>query len=131
MKILTIILLSICIISCTPSKKEELTSLEKEVMLLHDEVMPKMGELRSTQKELLALADSAGTDSVAARKYHELARIIELANESMMDWMRSYDPNFEGNDEELKAYLETQRKKIEKVNLDMTSSLEEGRKALE
>ena len=67
MKNIAILSLSLLVVCCAPSKKEELSSLKKEVMLIHDDAMPKMGELRSTQKRLLAMADSAGTDSLAAR----------------------------------------------------------------
>lgn len=126
MKKLAILFLPVLVLACAPSKKEDLSSLRKEVMLIHDDVMPKMGELRSTQKKLLALADSAGSDSLAAQKYRELANTIQLANESMMDWMRNYDPNFDGSEDETKAYLEDQRKKIQQVKIQMDSSLEEG-----
>ncbi|WP_421875892.1 hypothetical protein [Marinoscillum sp.] len=132
MKYLSLIVLLVIMASCSSPKKtdEESPSLKDEVMNVHDEVMPKMGELRKTQKELLALADSSAADSLVAAKYTELARDIEAANESMMAWMRNYDPNYEGTPEDVKEYLQTQLKDIEKVKTDMLQSLEEGKKAL-
>ena len=132
MKYLSLIVLLAVMVSCSsPQKeKEEKPSLKDQVMDAHDEVMPKMGELRKTQKELLMMADSSAADSLIAAKYTALARDIENANESMMAWMRHFDPNFTGTPEEVEKYLQTQLKDIEKVKSDMLMSLEEGKKAL-
>lgn len=119
--------------ACSQPQKqtEEKPDLKEQVMAVHDEVMPKMGELRNTQKQLMALLDSAGTDSLMAVKYSELAHNLKLANQSMMDWMHNYDPNFSGTDEEVKAYLEEQLISAKKVRENMLGSLEAGKKELE
>ncbi|RED99432.1 hypothetical protein [Marinoscillum furvescens] len=135
MKYLTVMIVALMAAACSPKKQQTEekppADLKTQVMAVHDEVMPKMGELRTTQKELLAMADSSATDSVMAAKYQELATQIELANESMMDWMRKFNPNFEGSEEEVKAYLQDQLKGIKKVSDDMNNSLKAGREALE
>ena len=55
MKYLSIIALVAVVFSCSsPQKKTEEAqepTLKEKVMMVHDEVMPKMGELRKTQKE--------------------------------------------------------------------------------
>lgn len=133
MRLLSIIALLTLMVSCSTPKKEavqEEPSLKDQVMDVHDEVMPKMGELRKTQKELLALADSSAADSLVAAKFSQLASEIDNANESMMAWMRNFDPNFEGTPEEVEKYLQDQLKSIEEVKSDMLSTLEEGKKAL-
>ena len=134
MKYLSIIALVAVVFSCSsPQKKTEEAqepTLKEKVMMVHDEVMPKMGELRKTQKELLVLVDSSAADSVVAAKYQELAREIEVANESMMNWMRNFEPDFAGTPEEVEEYLQGELEKIEKVKSDMLKSLEEGKKAL-
>ena len=134
MKYLSIIALVAVMISCSsPQKKTEEAqepTLKEKVMMVHDEVMPKMGELRKTQKELLVLVDSSAADSVVAAKYQELAREIEVANESMMNWMRNFEPDFAGTPEEVEEYLQGELEKIETVKSDMLKSLEEGKKAL-
>lgn len=117
-------------VACSQPRKENQVSLKDQVMAVHDEVMPKMGDLRSTQKQLLAKADSAAADSVVSAQYTELADRIDQANESMMVWMRNFDPNFTGTEEEQKAYLEGKLKEVEEVKADMLQALEEGRKAL-
>lgn len=131
MKTFLIIIFGIFITaSCSNKKKDSVASLKEEVMALHDEVMPKMGELHKTQKQLLTLADSAGGGSLAAQKYRELAETIELANESMMDWMRNYEPNYAGTEQEIREYLEGQKTSISRVKEDMLKSLEAGKDAL-
>lgn len=107
------------------------TSLEGQVMQVHDEVMPRMGELHSVQKQLLALVDSTSiTDTTLARQYALLANQIKLSNEAMMDWMRAYNPAFDGPEEDVKAYLEKELEKINKVKTDMEKSLSEAKKAI-
>lgn len=134
MKYLTIVLMAVMAVACSPKKQQSEeqppADLKTQVMAVHDEVMPKMGELRATQKELLAMADSSAADSLMAIKYRELATQIELANESMMDWMRKFNPNFEGSEEEVKAYLEEQLQGIQQVSEDMNNSLQAGQEAL-
>lgn len=117
--------------SCGPSKTEELQQLKGDVMVIHDEVMPKMGELRKTRMALEALADSiAVSDSARAETLNSLASDIAEANEGMMQWMRAYEPEFEGTDEEIEAYLNEQKIAVEKVRDDMNESLESGQEAL-
>lgn len=99
-----------------------------QVMELHDEVMPKMGDLMKTKKALLAKAAEVESDSVAA-DLKSLAEDIDLANEAMMDWMRNFDPNFEGSEEEIEAYLLKKKKGIEKVAEMMNTSLAAGQMA--
>lgn len=127
-----LIVVMIFLASCSNTKKDTVASLKEEVMALHDEVMPKMGELHKTQKRLLSLADSTEvSDSVAAKEYRKLANAIELANESMMDWMRNFEPNYVGDEKEVATYLETKKKSIAEVKGRMLESLEAGKKVLE
>ncbi|MEP4533350.1 MAG: hypothetical protein ABJ004_09690 [Cyclobacteriaceae bacterium] len=127
--VFSLIVLATLMVSCTPSKKEaEEKPLMDQVMEVHDAVMPKMGSLMKVKKQLMAKADTA--DSVASDELKILAQEIDLANEAMMDWMRNFDPNFEGTEEEVKDYLMKKKKGIEKVAEAMNSSLEKGENAL-
>ncbi|WP_421890943.1 hypothetical protein [Marinoscillum sp.] len=126
-------ILMICLVvvgACAQTKKTDTKALKDQVMEVHDAVMPKMGELRMTEKQLLAVADSLAEDTVAATRYRELAVAVSSANKSMMNWMHGFDPDFAGSEEEVKTYLEGQLKEIEEVKRLMLSSLEEGQKAL-
>jgi len=132
MKFLYSLIISLAIISCSSTsekKKEDLPALKEEVMKVHDEVMPKMGPLMKAKKELLKKAETE-TDSLRIMKYLEVSGQIELANESMMDWMHNYNPNFDGDEVAVKEYLNEKKKSIEKVKIDMISALLASEEAL-
>ena len=125
------LLFVVLLFSCGPSQQEELQTLKDEVIAIHDEVMPKMGELRKTRMALEALADSViVSDSVRAQSLSAFASDIAAANEGMMQWMRNFEPEFEGTNEEIKAYLEEQKIAVTKVKDDMNASLASGKEAL-
>ena len=130
MKKLLILFLAISA-ACQPAEQKDDDSLKDEVMAIHDEVMPKMGDLRRTRKDLVKLADSIiVTDSTKAAALMALADQIGEASEGMMQWMRAYEPAFEGTDEEIQAYLEEQKKSIQQVKEDMEGALANGEEAL-
>ena len=118
--------------SCQSNNNESAILLRKDsVMAVHDEVMPKMGELRRTRKDLMLQADSIiGSDSLKATALSEAANEIATANENMMIWMRNYQDDYEGTDEEVLAYLKEQMVAIQKVKDDMEASLAKGKQAL-
>lgn len=129
MKPTFIFALGLFIYSCSTSTKEtvDIPKLKEEVIAIHDEVMPKMGELRKASKDLRLAAevDSTKSDWLAT------ADRISSANESMMVWMRGFEPNYEGTEAEIVIYLEDQKVKIAKVRDEMNSALAEGKDLLE
>jgi hypothetical protein len=131
MKNLAILFLSL-FFACGTAKetKEEKVNLKDQVMAVHDEVMPKMGELRSVQKQLVMKAGEEGLDSLTQMELTQIADKIDEANESMMVWMRNFNPQFEGSEEAMDAYLKDQLKSIELVKTDMMGALAEGQEAL-
>lgn len=94
-------------------------------MDIHDEVMPKFGELRKLERSLRQKAEGT-MDSVLAEKMIMAADEVKLANDNMMEWMRNYDPNFEGTEGEVRDYLEDQKEKITTVRDNMLESLKSG-----
>lgn len=131
MKNLALLTVIILLAACGPSKKEELQTLKSEVMAIHDEVMPKMGELRRTRKDLLLQADSLmESNPDRAAMLTTIADEIGNANEGMMQWMRAYEPEFEGTDEEIRQYLEDQKVSIQQVKDDMLGSLKKGKEII-
>ncbi len=132
-KIITLLTL-VLIVSCQPSKdgQVDLKALKDEVFDIHDEVMPKMGDLRRVRKSLMLQADSIQlTDSLRAKTLLEASNRLATANEGMMQWMRDFNPDFEGSYEEELKYLNEQKEGITKVRDDMLSSLADGEKILE
>jgi lipoprotein NlpI len=132
-----IIAMIVAVAACTNTQqkvKEEqkAPTLMDEVMALHDEVMPKMGKMMKVQKQLNLLADSIATvDLERAEQLRGLAQNLDDANEAMMDWMRNFNPNVEGTEAEVKAYLEQKKTEIAKVAVEMNGALTAGQKGLE
>lgn len=93
------IVICLFISSCTQDKAS-VEEAEKEVFVIHDEVMPKMGQLMDLKTGLskeIATIDSltkiSANDSLQKRKEDALALSLALteADEGMMDWMHNYN----------------------------------------
>ncbi|KEO74422.1 hypothetical protein [Anditalea andensis] len=113
----------------TVEEKSTNDELKNEVIAIHDEVMPKMGALKSHQKRLHD--EVADLQSRNEGQYQEgieirqrLAHDLDQAYEDMFIWMRQFRPELEGMDEqESKAYLLDQKEKVIIVNENIKSAL--------
>ncbi|WP_332913450.1 hypothetical protein [Algoriphagus boritolerans] len=99
-----------------------------EVIAVHDEVMPKMGQLKSFEKRALQRADELTAmdpiDSVKVQEMKNLALELDQAYEAMFTWMRQYDSeDGERTPEEVKAYLDEQMVSVSEVNRLMKATL--------
>ncbi|GAB3234731.1 hypothetical protein GCM10027454_40500 [Algoriphagus aestuariicola] len=97
-------------------------------MALHDEVMPKLGQIKSFEKKAiqkaaeLAAEDSTNTDQI--RQYELLATELDQAYEGMFVWMRQYEIEEEGKSpEEIKLYLDQQMILVGEVNKNIKDVL--------
>lgn len=104
------IIISLLVSSCGQDKAS-VEQAEKEVFVIHDEVMPKMGQLMDLKtglsKEIAAidsLSKISANDSLQKRKEEALALSLALteADQGMMDWMHNY------NGDSLKALTGTE-----------------------
>ena len=123
-----LIFCSLTLVSCGNNLEETNTALRAEIIGLHDEVMPKMGELMSLEKKALAQADSLSQlDSTASTKIQELTQLagqLKAANEGMFVWMRQYSLKEEGKTAEaLNTYLDSQLVLVTKVREDVQAAL--------
>lgn len=120
--------------SCKKEKKVEENTQMKEVMAIHDEVMPKMGTLGKLVGQLKPMADSLGQESVEAKAMKDL----QEANRAMMDWMQGFGNRFDSEEimngkelsEEKQKWLKEEEEKINKVKTDINSSIEKAEKLL-
>ncbi|WP_232835025.1 hypothetical protein [Pleomorphovibrio marinus] len=133
---LLIFIIGMFVWSCGPGErrgseeKDEVEELKTEVIAIHDEVMPKMGQLRDYQKQLSAKAEEL--EAQAAESYLQAAIACEKAYEGMFEWMRQFDSTLEGmSEEEAMGYLEEQREKVVIVNEDIKEALKEAEVLLE
>lgn len=124
MKTLIILFLSFStfMISCKEEKKTEATSVEnnqmKEVMAIHDEVMPKMGKIGKLVGQLKPMVDT----TAQGKDYAKAMRDLQAANESMMKWMQDFGDQFD-SDEIMNGKELTEQKKlllnVEEENIKM------------
>lgn len=120
--------------SCKEEKKVEKTTQMKEVMAIHDEVMPKMGTLGKLVGQLKPMADSLGQESVEAKAMKDL----QEANKAMMDWMQGFGNRFDSEEimngkelsEEKQKWLKEEEEKINKVKTDINSSIDKAKRLL-
>lgn len=98
-KIVTVAYFALVLSACNQDA-EKVQEMEKEVMDIHDEVMPRMGTINTLQKGLrsrIALLDSLQQEGVASNtqagqrlKALELKLELTTADSLMMDWMHGY-----------------------------------------
>lgn len=92
--LISITLLTVLALSCKEDKKPEVStevSQMKQVMAIHDEVMPKMskiGRLVGSLRKKIDTDQGTATDKQAMED-------LQDANKSMMDWMQDFGNNFD------------------------------------
>ena len=126
-----ILLFSMLVHACANPLIETNKAMRAQIIGVHDEVMPKIGQLMSMEKKALAQADSLfAQDSTATYDIdamRSLAGQLNQAHEGMFVWMRQYSLDEEGKTpEELKTYLDEQLVKVNQVNADIKAALEQA-----
>ncbi|MDN3669979.1 hypothetical protein QWY93_11640 [Echinicola jeungdonensis] len=128
-----VFLLIIGLLSCSSNRVDN-EELKEEVISIHDEVMPKMGELKSLQKEFSQKAQQLTLeDSVAhkeeVKELKNVAQELEQAYEGMFEWMRQFEVDFQDmTEEEVTQYLNEQKEKVKQVNKSIKEALEKAEK---
>lgn len=121
------------VISC--KGKEESTQMN-HVMAVHDEVMPKMGQLGKLVAELKAMEN----DSTEIGKQYKTARIeLQEANEAMMDWMQNFGNRFTPDEilngaelsEQKKQWLNEEEVKTKALRNQINASIENAKNLLD
>lgn len=130
----TLFVVSIMVLSCTP-KQDEVQLRKDEVIAIHDEVMPKMGELKSYEKALTdkaVMLEENGASASEITAFKEAAEACDAAYEGMFVWMRQFNANLTSMEEhEALAYLEDQVGKVKEVNQDIKEALATASSLLE
>lgn len=121
--------------ACAPDKKESNETLKQEVIAIHDEVMPKMDELKKLKKQILQKSNGLASDSKGVpgeiEKLNTIASDLESAFEGMFVWMRQFKSTHEEmTEEEIETYLLDQKIKVQKVNEDVKASISVAKKEL-
>lgn len=148
MKITTIYLLTFLLfISCSGNKKNsdkytEAKELYKQSLDIHDEIMPKMGEIMQLQQKLKDKKDSI-SDQDKVSKIETSIQDLENINADMMQWMHNI-PKVPEQDasqasetgelpspKEAKTIQENSLKKIREVRKNMDESIGRANELLE
>ena len=118
--------------SCAQKKQD---ALRDELMAIHDDVMPKMGELSTLAGQLkqVIATDSTLTESERTEIESAITRMA-LAEEGMMDWMATFRQPEALRDkmehEAILQYLEAEKQKINEVAVQIRSGIDSGKKLI-
>jgi len=133
---ISFVLLALLIIACkeTNTKSDAPTQME-QVMMVHDEVMPKMTTLSKLVAELKAKVDT----TEAGMQYEVAMKDLQIGHKSMMDWMKEFGDRFDSdeilNGKELTAqkkdWLIEEEEKVNALKEQINSSIEKAEALLE
>jgi hypothetical protein len=104
-------------------------------MAIHDDVMPKMGELSTLAGQLkqIIATDSTLTETERTKIESAITRMA-LAEEGMMDWMATFrQPEMlrgKMENEAILQYLEAEKQKINDVSVQIRSGIEDGKQLI-
>ena len=135
--LLAFLSLNILLFACSDKKEKDSQTDQryKEVMAIHDEIMPKMADimkLKTQLKDKVTELNAEPNIDTTQISQLELA-IVGLGNshEGMMGWMRQFNRQYDGMaEEEILQYLDMQMDKIEKVGEVTNAALQDARERL-
>ncbi|WP_420149140.1 viral A-type inclusion protein [Spirosoma sp.] len=142
--VVTGLIFSFFVYSCN-SDENGVKEAENEVFAIHDEVMPKMGNMMKLQKSLkqrIASLDSLKATESASKTLRidedrdqamRLSRDLKVADSLMMGWMNRYngDTLAKLSSEEALNYLAAQKDQISDVQTKVNSSIEQATQFLD
>ncbi|MCM4163890.1 MULTISPECIES: hypothetical protein [unclassified Arenibacter] len=119
--------------SCKDQNKEN--SQMKDVMAVHDEVMPKMGTIGQLVSEL----DQKITNDAYSKDYVVAKEELKAAHKAMMDWMKGFGDRFDGDEilkgkaltEEKQKWLDEEEAKVKKLKEQINSSIKQAQDVLQ
>lgn len=126
---------SLAFFACEDPLQKEREQLYKEVMVIHDEMMPLVrNDIRPTQKKLETMIKEAinQQDADNASKYQTAFNQLEKADKAMNDWMRQFvTPPDEMSNQDAVDYLKDQKIKVAKMKKVMEDNMNAARKVIE
>jgi hypothetical protein len=101
--------------------------LEKEVIEVHDEIMPKMAVLNNTRVKLLRIKDIKNLSAEDRAALNLTIVDLEEADSLMWDWMHNYiRPVYTGNLDSVQNYLKKEKITVSIMKEKFMSSMAEG-----
>ncbi len=133
-----VFIIALACLSCNKHAKEEqkFDTLMQEVIDVHDEVMPKMGEISTLIKYLDPKIDTTAT----GKSYQKAQQDLKDSYDFMMKWMSDFSDTFphEGEDDTMTSkkfasqmkLLREEEVKVNKLRDQINSSIENAKKLL-
>lgn len=112
---------------------------EKKVLDIHDEVMPKIGEVMNLRKKVLALAtelESKDSSDANIDSLRDMALDLDNARKGMMQWMNDWSKNAkvhvngQSTVDEQKAFFASEMERVTKVKDDINNSIAAAKEVL-
>ena len=104
---------------------EKEKSLYDQVMDIHDEVMPKMNDIYKMRKSLKdSIANTPDMPEETRQQFTQTILQLDSAGNSMMVWMREFNPPDQKDEEAFKQYMESELVKVKKMREDVMRALE-------
>src|SRR6478735_8150516 len=101
-------LMVIVLIGTMTNCGEKEKSLYDQVMDIHDEVMPKMNDIHKMKKALKdSIANTPDMPEETKLKFGQTILRLDSAGNSMMVWMREFNPPEASDKEAFNKYMET------------------------
>ncbi|MEM9990929.1 MAG: hypothetical protein AAF738_04140 [Bacteroidota bacterium] len=106
-------------------EQEQQTVLWYEMMEVHDEVMPRISEVNRLSRNLKKMKDNI--PYILTSEYQKALQNLEAAEDGMMEWMVELQQLDEMRKtmrhEEIMAYLNKEKERIEQVSKDIKGSI--------
>ncbi len=118
-------------------EEKEYDALMQKIIDVHDEVMPKMGEMSSLIKNLESKIDTSSVGQLHAKAQNDLKGSYDF----MMDWMSDFSAKFPHNekitsDDKEKfttkmKLLKEEELEVNKLKKEINASIDQAKKLLE
>lgn len=118
--------------SCKSDKKDTPKDiLYGEVMFVHDEAMPLMSDINKQMRIIKSKRKKELAQDLDLAAISHL-KLLESAEEAMMDWMADFDRSkMKSDDESAMKYLKDQKIKINQINIEMNDAVKNAKSFIE
>ncbi|MFN3444532.1 MAG: hypothetical protein ACK44D_02240 [Bacteroidia bacterium] len=119
--------------SCSNSVEDEkinIKTLEKEVMDIHDEVMPRMGEVVFLTDAIDSII-KVEKDTIKLKELNLIHEALVKSDKDMMHWMRSYESPAQPYDSSSVNYINKEKEKVIKLRALILKSIADGKAAIQ
>lgn len=111
------------LLGCSKTEKP----LYDQVMDIHDEVMPKMNDLYKLKKHLKdSIANTPDMPGEQKEKFEQTILLLDSAGNSMMVWMREFNPPDQKDKEAFQKYMEAELVKVTEMREHVMRTLDRG-----